>query len=173
MLCKTLVDEHYKDVPALCDAIAEVLAAQVARFDCDIVQIDEANLPGHPDEWDWAAAAINKVLKAVKSTPAVHLCFGNYGGQQPQHGTWAKLMDYLNALHVDHIVMENAHRPAEELVVFKDLRPEIGTGPRRAGRQVDGGRKRRGNRRHDRALREHHGRRARALHPPGLRVVEP
>lgn len=128
MLCKTLVDEHYKDVPALCDAIAEVLAAQVARFDCDIVQIDEANLPGHPDEWDWAAAAINKVLKTVKSTPAVHLCFGNYGGQQPQQGTWAKLMDYLNALHVDHIVMENAHRPAEELVVFRELRPEIGMG---------------------------------------------
>jgi 5-methyltetrahydropteroyltriglutamate--homocysteine methyltransferase len=31
-------------------------------------------------------------------------------------------------LHVDHIVMENAHRPAEELRVFRDLRPEIGLG---------------------------------------------
>ena len=30
--------------------------------------------------------------------------------------------------HVDHIVMENAYRPAEELVVFKALRPEIGFG---------------------------------------------
>ena len=37
-------------------------------------------------------------------------------------------MNYLNALHVDHIVMENAHRPAEELDVFKALRPEIGFG---------------------------------------------
>ena len=45
-----------------------------------------------------------------------------------QKGGWGKLIDYLNALHVDHIVMENAHRPAEELAVFKDLRPEIGFG---------------------------------------------
>jgi 5-methyltetrahydropteroyltriglutamate--homocysteine methyltransferase len=27
------------------------------------------------------------VLDAVKSTPAVHLCFGNYGGQSVQKGT--------------------------------------------------------------------------------------
>ena len=52
---------------------------------------------------------------AVKTKPAVHLCFGNYGGQSIQKGNWGKLIDYLNALHVDHIVMENAHRPTEEL----------------------------------------------------------
>ena len=37
-------------------------------------------------------------------------------------------MDYLNALHVDHVVMECAHRPADELAAFKELRPEIGLG---------------------------------------------
>jgi 5-methyltetrahydropteroyltriglutamate--homocysteine methyltransferase len=68
------------------------------------------------------------VLDAVKTTPAVHLCFGNYGGQVIQKGTWAQLIDYLNALHVDHVVMECAHRPADELVAFKELRPEIGLG---------------------------------------------
>jgi 5-methyltetrahydropteroyltriglutamate--homocysteine methyltransferase len=128
MLAKTLVDHQYNDLPELCHAVADVLAEQVARLDADIVQIDEANLPGHPEEWEWAASAINKVLDAVKNTPAVHLCFGNYGGQQPQQGTWGKLMDYLNALHVDHIVMENTHRPVDELEVFKDLRPDIGMG---------------------------------------------
>ena len=55
--------------------------------------------------------AINRVLDAVKTTPAVHLCFGNYGGQSIQKGGWGKLINYLNALHVDHIVMETAHRP--------------------------------------------------------------
>src|SRR5215204_2274361 len=64
----------------------------------------------------------------VRTVPAIHLCFGNYGGQTIQQGTWAKLIDYLNALHVDHIVMEAAHRPAEELGVFRTLRPEIGIG---------------------------------------------
>jgi len=62
-------------------AIADALAEQVRHLDADVVQVDEANLPGSPDEWQWAAAAINRVLDAVKTTPAVHLCFGNYGGQ--------------------------------------------------------------------------------------------
>ncbi|MGP1678252.1 MAG: cobalamin-independent methionine synthase II family protein [Burkholderiales bacterium] len=128
MLAKTLLDKHYKDTAELAHAIAGVLAEQVRHVDAEVVQIDEANLPGHPDEWKWAASAINRVLDAVKGKAAVHLCFGNYGGQSIQKGSWAKLMDYLNALHADHVVMECAHRPAEELAVFRDLRPEIGLG---------------------------------------------
>jgi 5-methyltetrahydropteroyltriglutamate--homocysteine methyltransferase len=128
MLAKTLLNKHYKDTAELAHAIADVLAEQVRHVDAEVVQVDEANLPGHPDEWKWAASAINRVLDAVKGKPAVHLCFGNYGGQSIQKGNWAKLMDYLNALHADHVVMECAHRPAEELAVFRDLRPEIGLG---------------------------------------------
>ena len=128
MLAKTLHNKHYRDTAELAHAIAGVLAAQVAHIDAEVVQIDEANLPGHPDEWKWAASAINRVLDAVKGKAAVHLCFGNYGGQSIQKGSWAKLMDYLNALHADHVVIECAHRPAEELSVFRELRPEIGLG---------------------------------------------
>ncbi len=128
MLAKTLINRHYADTPALADAIADVLAEQVSHIEADVVQIDEANLPGHPEEWQWAAATLNRVLDAVKTTPALHLCFGNYGGQSVQKGGWDSLINYLNALHVDHIVMECAHRPAEELAVFKELRPEIGLG---------------------------------------------
>ena len=73
-------------MPDLAMAIADALAEQVRHLDADVVQIDEANLPGSPDEWRWAAAAINRVLDAVKTTPAVHLCFGNYGGQTIQKG---------------------------------------------------------------------------------------
>ncbi|MGH8749636.1 MAG: hypothetical protein ACREU5_11080, partial [Burkholderiales bacterium] len=130
MLAKTLLDTHYRDPGALAHALGEALAAQVRHLDADVVQLDEANLPGHPDEWQWAAGAINRVLDAVPegAKGAVHLCFGNYGGQSVQHGTWGKLLDYLNALHADHIVMECAHRPPEELAVFRNLRPEIGMG---------------------------------------------
>jgi len=128
MLAKTLLDKHYGSVPDLAMAIADALAAQVAHLDADVVQVDEANIPGSPDEWEWAAAALNRVLDAVKTVPAAHLCFGNYGGQSIQRGGWDKLMRYLNALRADHIVMETAHRPAEELAVFRELRPEIGLG---------------------------------------------
>ena len=122
------LNKHYKNKEALAFAIADLLVDQVKELDADVVQIDEANLPGAPDEWGWAAEAINRVLRAVKTTAAVHLCFGNYGGQTIQNGGWKQLIHYLNALNADHIVMETAHRPAEELEVFKELRPEIGLG---------------------------------------------
>jgi 5-methyltetrahydropteroyltriglutamate--homocysteine methyltransferase len=128
MLAKVLANRHYQSVEEVALALADALAAQVRHIDADVVQLDEANLPGAPEEWEWAAAAINRVLDAVKARAAVHLCFGNYGGQSIQKGTWGQLMKYLNALHVDHIVMECAHRPPEELAVFRELRPEIGMG---------------------------------------------
>ena len=130
MLAKTLHDRHYRDPAKLAHAIAAVLAEQVRGLDAAVVQLDEANLPGHPQEWKWAAASINEVLKAVPKTAkaAVHLCFGNYGGQSIQRGGWSKLIDYLNALQVDHVVMECAHRPPQELAVFKELRKDIGFG---------------------------------------------
>jgi 5-methyltetrahydropteroyltriglutamate--homocysteine methyltransferase len=128
MLAKTLIDRHYGGLPELANAIGDALAAQVRHCDADVIQLDEANLPGHPHEWEWAAAAINRVLDAVPRSPAVHLCFGNYGGQTVQKGTWDRLIAYLNALHTDHVVMEVAHRPPEELAAFKGLRPEVGFG---------------------------------------------
>jgi 5-methyltetrahydropteroyltriglutamate--homocysteine methyltransferase len=128
MLSKTLLDYHYKDLPSLAAALASVLAKQIAEIDAEVVQIDEANLPGSPDEWEWAAMAINIMLDAVPKTPAVHLCFGNYGGQSVQKGTWEKLIAYMNALHSDHVVLEFAHRGYNELEYFKDLRTEVGIG---------------------------------------------
>jgi 5-methyltetrahydropteroyltriglutamate--homocysteine methyltransferase len=128
MLAKSVIDKHYGNVIDLAMAIGDALAAQVRHIDADVVQLDEANLPGSPQEWQWAAAAINRVFDAVKTKAAVHLCFGNYGGQSVQKGTWESLINYLNALHVDHIVMETAHRPPAELEVFRGLRPEIGFG---------------------------------------------
>src|SRR6201999_3732274 len=111
MLAKTLTNRHYKDKRDLALAIASVLAEQVRHLDAEIIQLDEANLPGHPDEWAWAAEAINVVLDAVKTKAAVHLCFGNYGGQSIQKGSWNKMIAYLNSLHVDHIVRGSGHRP--------------------------------------------------------------
>lgn len=128
MLAKTLLDKHYGSLPDLAMALADVLAEQVRHLDADVVQLDEANLPGSPEEWPWAAAALNRVLDAVPSTPAVHVCFGNYGGQSHRKGTWRQLVDYINALHVDHVILETAHRPPDELNAFRDIRPEIGLG---------------------------------------------
>ena len=89
MLAKSVIDKHYGNAPDLAMAIADALAAQVKHLDADVVQIDEANIPGSPDEWPWAAAAMNHVLDAVKTTPAIHLCFGNYGGNRSRRANGA------------------------------------------------------------------------------------
>jgi 5-methyltetrahydropteroyltriglutamate--homocysteine methyltransferase len=128
MLARTLLDEHYGDVASLTLAIADALAAQAAHLDCACVQIDEANVPGNPDDGPLAAEAINRVLDAVRVAKAVHFCFGNYGGQTIQHGTWTALLSFLNSLRADHLVLELAHRPASDLDALKELDPRIGIG---------------------------------------------
>jgi 5-methyltetrahydropteroyltriglutamate--homocysteine methyltransferase len=128
MLAKTLVDEYYRDLPELAMAIAEVLRAQVAEIDAVVIQVDEANLPGHPEDAPWAHEPINHVLSAVQGEKALHLCFGNYGGQTIQRGLWKDLIAFLNNLKVNHLVLEFARRGYEELPLFKDLDHDIALG---------------------------------------------
>ena len=131
MLARTLLDEHYADFDALTMSIAGVLAAQVAALKgCRCLQVDEANIPGNPEDAPLAARAINVVLDAVPAgmERAVHLCFGNYGGQTIQQGTWNALLAFLDALHADHVVLELAHRPADDLHVLKELSSRVGLG---------------------------------------------
>jgi 5-methyltetrahydropteroyltriglutamate--homocysteine methyltransferase len=128
MLAKTLADEHYGDLEQLVMALADVLRQQVREIDADVVQVDEANVTGHPDDAGIAAAGINHVLEGVQREKAVHLCYGNYGGQPIQTGTYAKLIAFLNDLRTDHVVLELARRPAQELGMLKDVRPTLGLG---------------------------------------------
>lgn len=130
MLARTLLDRHYGDFRSLLLAVADVLAAQVRGLPCDCLQVDEANIPGNPGHAVIAAEAINRVLNAFEGRRAVHLCFGNYGGQSIQRGTWHALTGFLNALNADHVVLEMAHRPASDLLAVKevDARIKIGIG---------------------------------------------
>ncbi|MBN2492567.1 MAG: cobalamin-independent methionine synthase II family protein [Planctomycetes bacterium] len=129
MLAKMLADDHYRDLEALVMALADVLRDQVAAVDADVVQIDEANLTGTPEDGPLAAAAINRVLDAVQKESAVHLCFGNYAGQTIQQGAYAPLLGFLNALEADHLVLEIARRPAGDLEALAEVtRPGLGLG---------------------------------------------
>jgi 5-methyltetrahydropteroyltriglutamate--homocysteine methyltransferase len=128
MLARTLVDNHYRDFETLTMAIAQVLAIQVTDLDCACVQVDEANITGNPADSELAARAINLLLDRVKTAKAVHLCFGNYGGQTIQKGEWRSLLRFLNCLHVDHLVLELACRPEEDLDALKDVDPKTKLG---------------------------------------------
>ena len=47
-------------------AIAAVLRRQLERIDADVVQIDEANISGHPRGSRMGADAINHVLDGIR-----------------------------------------------------------------------------------------------------------
>ena len=128
MLAKTLLDQKYGDIAALTMDLAKVLRTQIEGIDAPIVQIDEAHLTGHPEDEGWAHEPINEVLRGVSGEKGLHLCFGNYGGQSIQSGFWKNIMNFLNALNVDHLVLEFARRGYEELDAFKELREDIALG---------------------------------------------
>ncbi len=130
MLAQVLMDAYYHDRQQLTMAIAHVLANQVRGIHPDVVQIDEANVTGHPELADLASEAINFVLAAVPEgvEKGVHLCFGNYGGQRIQQGTWDRLVPFLNSLNCDHLVLEFARHGYDELHVVREIRPEIRLG---------------------------------------------
>jgi len=128
MLTKVLTDRHYKDRPKLAMAIAGVLRKQMELIGAKVVQIDEANISGHPEDREWALEAINHVLEGIQGTRGIHICFGNYGGQSVQKGFWRDLLPFLNGLKADHLVLEFARRGYDELDVFRDLNPKIGMG---------------------------------------------
>jgi 5-methyltetrahydropteroyltriglutamate--homocysteine methyltransferase len=123
-----LLDEHYGDFRQLTLAVADALAAQAGELACACVQVDEANVPGNPADGPLAAEAINLVLDAVKGEKAVHFCFGNYGGQTIQAGTWNALIGFLNSLRADHLLLEMAHRPESDLEALKGLDSRLGIG---------------------------------------------
>ena len=125
MLARTLLDKYYGDFDALLTALADVLATQVRELNCACLQIDEANIPGNPQDGPRAAEAINIVLDAFSGEKAVHFCFGNYGGQVIQKGNWRALVDFLNTLRCDHLVLELQHRPEADLEALRDVTSDI------------------------------------------------
>lgn len=130
MLARTLLDHHYGNFEDLTMALAGVIADQMPKLPAACVQIDEANIPGNADDAPLAAAAMNVVLDKIdKGTErAVHFCFGNYGGQTIQSGNWKKLVKFLNSLHCDHLVLEMAHRPKNDLDALKQIDKKIALG---------------------------------------------
>ncbi len=106
MLSRVLTNLFYKDVADLAMDIAGVLRRQLELVEADTVQLDEACIIGFPQDAPWAAEAINHVLDGVLNEKAVHICFGNYGGQPMLKGFWRDLIPFLNLLRTDHLVLD-------------------------------------------------------------------
>jgi 5-methyltetrahydropteroyltriglutamate--homocysteine methyltransferase len=128
MLARLLTNCFYKDIAGLAMDIATVLRRQLELLEADTVQLDEASIAGFPEDSQWAAEAVNHVLDGILNERAVHICFGNFGGQPMLRGFWRDLIPFLNSLRTDHLVLEFARRGYDELDVLQDIDPDIGLG---------------------------------------------
>jgi 5-methyltetrahydropteroyltriglutamate--homocysteine methyltransferase len=128
MLSRVLTNCFYKNVADLAMDIAAILRRQLELVEADVVQLDEASIVGYPEDAAWAVEAVNHVLDGVLNEKAVHICFGNYGGQPMLRGFWRDLVPFLNSLRTDHLVLEFARRGYEELDVLAGLNPKIALG---------------------------------------------
>jgi 5-methyltetrahydropteroyltriglutamate--homocysteine methyltransferase len=128
MLSRVLTNLYYGDAAELAMGIASVLRRQLELVEADTVQLDEACIVGYPQDAAWAAESINHVLDGILNEKAVHICFGNYGGQPVLRGFWRDLLPFLNSLRTDHLVLEFARRGYDELSLFSDLDEKISLG---------------------------------------------
>jgi 5-methyltetrahydropteroyltriglutamate--homocysteine methyltransferase len=128
MLARVLTNLYYGDVAELSMDIARVLRRQLELVEAETVQLDEACIVGYPQDAAWAAESINHVLDGVLNEKAVHICFGNYGGQPVLRGFWRDLLPFLDSLRTDHLVLEFARRGYDELPLFSELDPKISLG---------------------------------------------
>lgn len=129
MIARVLTSELHKNTESLALDVAAILADQMHGLEADVLQVDEPNLPGSPDDSEMAAEAINRVLDASPArSKAVHLCFGNYGGQSIQSGDYRRLIGFLNALQCDHLVLETTRRPTNEVEMLRDVDARLGLG---------------------------------------------
>ena len=66
--------------------IAEALRRQLESVEADVVQLDEAYIAGHPRHRLGRRGPSTMRSTACLNETAVHICFGNYGGQTVQPG---------------------------------------------------------------------------------------
>ena len=173
MLAKTLADQQYGDIEQLVLAIAEVLRQQVAEVDAEIIQVDEANVTGHPDRTPLlprpASTASSRACREKRPCTCVT---ATMAGRRSSPGAYEKLIAFLNDLQADHLVLEMARRPEHELGLLKDVRPSLGLGigvidikdnevesPATVARRIE-------------QVGRGTGGRAHSVRPPGLRLLD-
>jgi 5-methyltetrahydropteroyltriglutamate--homocysteine methyltransferase len=128
MLERVLIDKHYRDREALVSALADLIAGQVREIEAEVIQVNDEFITGNPQDSVWVADALNRIFDVALHKSALHICFGNYNGQTVHQGTYAPLIEFINNLHIDHVLVELTRRGAEDLSALRDIRPEIGIG---------------------------------------------
>ena len=129
----TIADRHYGDKVKLAMAFAELLnqeARALEKDGVDTIQLDEPAFNVYMDDVKrWGIAAVERALKGLKCTTAVHICYGygikaNLDWKETLGSQWRQYGEIFPALaksKVDQISLECIHSkvPIELLALLK------------------------------------------------------
>ncbi|HXI38148.1 MAG TPA: methionine synthase, partial [Burkholderiales bacterium] len=129
----TIADRHYGDKVKLAMAFAELLnqeARALQKDGVDTIQLDEPAFNVYMDDVKkWGIAALERALKGLKCTTAVHICYGygikaNLDWKETLGSQWRQYEEIFPALassKVDQVSLECIHSrvPIELLKLLK------------------------------------------------------
>ena len=129
----TIADRHYGDKVKLAMAFAELLnqeARALEKDGVDTIQLDEPAFNVYMDDVKkWGIAALERALKGLKCTTAVHICYGygikaNLDWKETLGSQWRQYEEIFPALansKVDQVSLECIHSrvPIELLKLLK------------------------------------------------------
>lgn len=113
-------------IAGLLEDLSQIIQAEIAalnRAGADFVQLDEPDFANPPDGVSLAdgAAAINRTLKDVSGTTAVHVCFGNNASRPFVRRDFGRLMPAMGDLACDMLLLEFANREMADLPILPEL----------------------------------------------------
>jgi 5-methyltetrahydropteroyltriglutamate--homocysteine methyltransferase len=116
-------DHHYHDEAALALDYAAAVNAEIKDLfaaGADIVQLDEPWMQARPDKAKaYGLAALDRALKGVTGTTAIHLCFG-YAQMVKSKPSGYSFLPELEQSAAQQVSIEAA-QPKHDLAVLKDL----------------------------------------------------
>ena len=128
----TLYDGHYRSREKLAWAFAEILNEEARAIEAagiDVIQFDEPAFNVYFDEVrDWGVAALERAAQGLRSTTAVHICYGygikaNIDWKKTLGAEWRQYEQTFPLLaqsHIDQVSLEcaNSHVPIDLLALL-------------------------------------------------------
>jgi len=111
MLAKRATNEAYGSDRELIFDLADILNAELKGLvaaGCDYIQIDEPVWVGYPQDMPWLVESFNRLVRGVKATIALHVCYGNYQLKKLFTGQYEELFPAILETDSDQISMEFA-----------------------------------------------------------------
>jgi 5-methyltetrahydropteroyltriglutamate--homocysteine methyltransferase len=129
----TIADRHYGDKARLAMAFAELLnqeARALEKDGVDVIQLDEPAFNVYMEDVKrWGIAALERAIKGLRCTTAVHICYGygikaNLDWKETLGGEWRQYEEIFPALaksKIQQVSLECIHSkvPVELLALLK------------------------------------------------------